>query len=143
MDPALLVLGLLPPPAPGARVLAGAHRAAAGLAADRAVALVVEGVVRDAVHAQVVPHRLFGPGGERVEFLQAVPGVVGTPFGTYLDEIMAGWYGLDMDGLSALNWIDYYVIPAPGAGPGMCQSPEQIPQGPPIVSTVQPRVIAM
>jgi len=35
------------------------------------------------------------------------------------------------------------LIPAPGAGPGMCQSPEQIPQGPPVVGTVQPRVIAM
>ena len=34
------------------------------------------------------------------------------------------------------------LVPAPGAGPGICQSPEQIPQGPPIVGTVQPRVIA-
>jgi hypothetical protein len=34
------------------------------------------------------------------------------------------------------------TIPAPGVGPGLCQSPEQIPQGPPIVSAVQPRVIA-
>lgn len=34
------------------------------------------------------------------------------------------------------------LIPAPGVGPGLCQSPEQIPQGPPIVSAVQPRVIA-
>jgi len=33
--------------------------------------------------------------------------------------------------------------PAPGPGPGLCQSPEQVPQGPPIVSAVQPRVIAM
>lgn len=33
------------------------------------------------------------------------------------------------------------LLPAPGAGPGICQSPEQIPQGPPLVSTVQPRVI--
>lgn len=35
------------------------------------------------------------------------------------------------------------VIPAPGSGPGICQSAEQIPQGPPIVSAVQPRVIGM
>lgn len=35
------------------------------------------------------------------------------------------------------------VVPSLGPGPGMCQSPEQIPQGPPIVSTVQPRVIAI
>jgi monoamine oxidase len=46
---------------------------------------------------------------------RAVPGVVGSPFGAYLDEVMASWYGLDMAGLSALNWIDYFVIPAPGA----------------------------
>lgn len=35
------------------------------------------------------------------------------------------------------------VLPSPGPGPAMCQSPEQIPQGPPIVSAVQPRVIAL
>jgi hypothetical protein len=33
------------------------------------------------------------------------------------------------------------VLPAPGAGPGLCQSAEQIPQGPPIVSAIQTRVI--
>jgi hypothetical protein len=33
------------------------------------------------------------------------------------------------------------VIPAPGSGPGLCQSIEQIPAGPPIVSVVQSRVI--
>ena len=27
---------------------------------------------------------------------------------------MGGWYGLDMPQLSALNWIDYFVIPYPG-----------------------------
>jgi hypothetical protein len=32
--------------------------------------------------------------------------------------------------------------PAPGTGPGICQSVEQIPAGPPMVTTVQPRVIA-
>jgi len=34
------------------------------------------------------------------------------------------------------------VQPAPGTGPGLCQSPDQIPNGPPLVSAVQPRVIA-
>ena len=34
------------------------------------------------------------------------------------------------------------LVPAPGPGPGLCQSAEQIPQGPPIVSAVQLRVIA-
>jgi monoamine oxidase len=28
---------------------------------------------------------------------------------------MAGWYGLNMADLSAINWIDWFVIPAPGA----------------------------
>lgn len=34
------------------------------------------------------------------------------------------------------------VQPAPGVGPGLCLSPEQIPNGPPQVSAVQPRVFA-
>lgn len=33
------------------------------------------------------------------------------------------------------------LLPSPGSGPGVCQSAEQIPQGAPIVSAVQPRVI--
>jgi len=33
------------------------------------------------------------------------------------------------------------LMPSPGSGPGICQSAEQIPQGPPIVSAVQARVI--
>lgn len=32
---------------------------------------------------------------------------------------------------------------APGPGAGICQSAEQIPQGPPVVGAVQPRVIAL
>ena len=32
--------------------------------------------------------------------------------------------------------------PAPGPGPGLCQSPDQIPNGPPIVSAMQARVMA-
>jgi hypothetical protein len=31
--------------------------------------------------------------------------------------------------------------PTPGPGPAICQSIEQIPQGPPIVSTFQMRVL--
>ena len=27
---------------------------------------------------------------------------------------MAAWYGLDMGGLSACNWFDYFLIPYPG-----------------------------
>ena len=33
------------------------------------------------------------------------------------------------------------LVPAPGPGPGVCQSPEQIPQGPPMVGAMQTRVI--
>jgi hypothetical protein len=32
--------------------------------------------------------------------------------------------------------------PGPGTGSGLCQSAEQIPQGPPVVSAVQARVLA-
>ena len=42
-----------------------------------------------------------------------------------------------------INGQPAMVISAPGVGPGLCQSAEQIPQGPPIVSAVQTRVIAM
>jgi hypothetical protein len=34
------------------------------------------------------------------------------------------------------------LLPAPGPGPALCQSAEQIPQGPPVLSAVQARVIA-
>ncbi len=44
-----------------------------------------------------------------------VPGVVGSDVGDWLDEVMCGWYGLNLSDLSALNWLDYSVIPAPGA----------------------------
>ncbi|MGZ8592996.1 MAG: flavin monoamine oxidase family protein [Actinomycetota bacterium] len=44
-----------------------------------------------------------------------VPGVLGSPLGSYLDASMAGWYGLEMDRLSACTWIDYFVLPWPGA----------------------------
>ena len=44
-----------------------------------------------------------------------VPGVIGTPVGLWFDEQMAGWYGLNMADLSAINWFDWFIIPAPGA----------------------------
>ena len=34
------------------------------------------------------------------------------------------------------------LLPTPGSGPGLCLSAEQAPQGPPLVSSVQTRVIA-
>ncbi len=44
-----------------------------------------------------------------------VPGVLGSDLGEWLDQTMSGWYGLNMDRLSALNWIDYLIVPYPGA----------------------------
>lgn len=44
-----------------------------------------------------------------------VDGVLGTPVGAWLDEVMSGWYGLNMSELSAVTWMDYSVIPVSGA----------------------------
>jgi monoamine oxidase len=44
-----------------------------------------------------------------------VRGVLGSALGEWLDQTMSGWYGLNLDRLSALNWIDYLVVPSPGA----------------------------
>ena len=40
-----------------------------------------------------------------------------------------------------VNGLPAALIPAPGIGPGICQSAEQIPQGVPTVKVVQSRVI--
>jgi hypothetical protein len=40
-----------------------------------------------------------------------------------------------------VNGMPAALLPAPGPGPGICKSIEQIPQGPPTVKTVQMRVI--
>jgi monoamine oxidase len=44
-----------------------------------------------------------------------VPGVRSSAVGQWIDEIMCGWYGLNLTDLSALNWMDYFLIPYPGA----------------------------
>ena len=50
------------------------------------------------------------------EWIEAeVPELVGSALLTYLDGSMASWYGLEMDQLSACNWMDYFVDPAPKA----------------------------
>lgn len=40
-----------------------------------------------------------------------------------------------------VNGMPAALLPTPGPGPGICQSVEQIPQGPPTVKAVQMRVI--
>ncbi len=42
-----------------------------------------------------------------------------------------------------INGAPAMVIPTPGPGPSLCQSADQIPAGPLIVSVVQTRVFAM
>jgi uncharacterized Zn-binding protein involved in type VI secretion len=42
-----------------------------------------------------------------------------------------------------INGSPAMVLPSPGAGPGLFQSADQIPAGPPMVTVVQTRVIAM
>jgi hypothetical protein len=42
-----------------------------------------------------------------------------------------------------INGQPAMVSPGPGAGPGLCQSAEQIPQGPPVVVAVQTRVTVL
>src|SRR5215813_14222095 len=64
---ALLHRLLLPPPPARALVLAGVGRPSARLAADRHEAAVVQRVVRHLVLADVGPHLLRRPVGERVE----------------------------------------------------------------------------
>src|SRR3569833_2021447 len=55
-----------PPPAAGAEVLAKRDGAGAGRAADAGIELVVQRVVVDAVHADVVPHVAPRPVRERI-----------------------------------------------------------------------------
>ena len=42
-----------------------------------------------------------------------------------------------------LNGAPALVVPGPGPAPGLCLSPEQAPQGPPMVSAVQTRVFGV
>jgi monoamine oxidase len=45
---------------------------------------------------------------------QHVPGLVSSRTGQWLDEAMCSWYGSNLDALSALNWMDYMIVPYPG-----------------------------
>src|SRR5689334_15088024 len=73
---AFLGFRVFPPPAAGADVFARLDRAGAGLAADRRVAALVQAVVGHVVGADVLPHILLRPVGQRVELGHAVGGIV-------------------------------------------------------------------
>ena len=66
----------LPPPAPGALVLARSHRARARRAADAGISQVVESVVRDVVAVDIGPDLAPGPVGEGIDLDDAPMGLV-------------------------------------------------------------------
>src|SRR5919204_1711690 len=70
VDSALELVGAGPPA--GMLLLVGPDRARAGDAADRAVARLVQRVVRDLVDGDVGPHTLLAPVRERVDLPDAV-----------------------------------------------------------------------
>src|SRR4026208_1977914 len=69
--PAFFFLGLFPPPAPRARILAGGHRPRAGCAADRRIALFMQRVGGYVEIGDIAPDVGFAPVRERIEFLHA------------------------------------------------------------------------
>ena len=46
---------------------------------------------------------------------ESVKGFTGSVAGRWFNETVCGWYGLDLDELSAVNLIDFFLIPYPGA----------------------------
>lgn len=83
--------------------------------------------------------------GMPVATMAAVPAVTGCPFtlpnGKPQPCITVKW--MMPSARVLVMGVPAMLQPAPGPGPALCLSPEQIPNGPPNVSTVQPRVIAM
>src|SRR5262245_56745529 len=71
MQPALLLLFVLPPPSTGTLALSGRHCAGAGGAADRQEALVMQRAVGNVVLADECEHLLAGPVEQRVHLDQA------------------------------------------------------------------------
>src|SRR5215472_1869317 len=75
MQPALALLGILPPPATGTDVLARLDRASARSTADARIPPRVERIHRNIVTGDITPDLVLAPLGERVEFGQPVLGV--------------------------------------------------------------------
>lgn len=84
--------------------------------------------------------------GQPVANITAVTSVVGCPFqipvgaGTKPQPcVLVKW--LMPSARFLVNGQPAALTPTPGPAPGLCQSAEQIPQGPPMVNTVQARVV--
>src|SRR5207344_3399578 len=75
VQPALLGLGVLPPPAARPQVLAGSGWARARGATDAAEAAVVQRVVEHVAAAQITTDLAFAPFGQRIELPQAGSGL--------------------------------------------------------------------
>ena len=98
---------------------AGTRRVQAAVAAEaRRV-----GVLRrdGSVHSAAISYPTATRGAIAVDQLSMaewldvhVPEALESDLGEWLDQTMTGWYGLNMDRLSALNWIDFFIIPYPG-----------------------------
>src|ERR1022692_4502550 len=78
---ALLVLGVLPPPAAGARVLTGLDGARARGAADRRIAAIVQRVDGDAVLLGVGAHLFHRPADQRVDLHDVAVGAIDLDLG--------------------------------------------------------------
>ena len=75
VDPTLLEVGFLPPPATGTRIVARPDRSRAGVATHRWVALRVEAIDRNIVFFHVFEHLIARPIGDRVELRHAPHGL--------------------------------------------------------------------
>nr|GFB50266.1 hypothetical protein [Tanacetum cinerariifolium] len=70
MQPAFLLRGFFPPPTAFTLMLVGQNRAGAGFAANADKAALVQRVVRQFKHADVIPHVRAAHLGQRVEFVE-------------------------------------------------------------------------
>jgi monoamine oxidase len=71
---------------------------------------------RAMAHGTATPEAIALDARSMADWLdEHAPGAIGSPLGSFLDGQVAGWYGLEMDRLSACTWIDYFVTPWRGA----------------------------
>src|SRR5690606_28294052 len=108
VQPALFRVGQLPPPPPGARILAGAYRPGPGRAASRRLPGTLPEVAGNATGADLTPHVGLGPVDQGIELHQPEHRVV-----------LAGGQVGAADGLLATLARD----PGRTAGQGLAQRP--------------------